>query len=421
MSVAPERAQKPRLLFVSPVFLFPNDTGGRIRTTNILRGMKGGGFEIVLASPAADIDLIKWKRSISEVCDTFLPWQGRRPGARWKRVLDLLDPLPFNVVADRTDAGRAAVEAAFSAAQIDLVVFDFVHSLVLRPDRVASPTVCFTHNVEAEIFERHAQSETRRIPRLVWTRQALKMRRFEATALTACDRVIAVSERDADRFRKDYGIAAPAVIPTGVDLDYFAWQPSPPIGEAARPSVVFTGSMDWTPNVDGIEWFLEDVWPRVLSRRPDARFIVVGRSPPPRLVERHAGRPDVRFTGFVDDVRPFVRNAHAFVIPLRIGGGTRIKAFEAMAMGCPVVSTTLGVEGLGLSPQEQCLVADSPSSVADAILGLLADASFRSAMSVRAREWVEQRYGHRVVAGVFESICWEALGRRESGASLQRR
>src|SRR6185295_7599695 len=159
--------------------------------------------------------------------------------------------------------------------------------------------------------------------------------------------------------------------------------------------------MDWDANVDGIRHFLTESWPLIQAERPDAQFVVVGRRPPAALVEQARALRGVRFTGFVDDVRPYVRAAHAFVIPLRIGGGTRIKAFEAMAMGCPVVSTGIGIEGLDVTPDEHFLLCTDAASQARAVLELLKDAALRQGLAGRARECVESRFGHRVAAQVF--------------------
>ena len=196
---------------------------------------------------------------------------------------------------------------------------------------------------------------------------------------------MAVSERDAAFFTKCYGISAPRTIPTGVDLDYFSWEPPVDPGPGVPPTVVFIGSMDWEANIDGVRVFIESVWPRVRAALPEARFLVVGRNPPQALIQLGRSTPGVTFTGFVDDVRPYVREAQVSVIPLRVGGGTRIKAFEAMAMGCPVVSTTVGIEGLGVRTASTSLCHDDPLGQANAVLRVLTDRALRRGLAERAR------------------------------------
>ena len=395
------------------MFLFPADTGGRIRTSNILRGLKGGAFEVTLLCPADAPQQQRWAPQLAQLCDRLIAWEPAATRPQWRRALDLFDPLPVNVVADRTRAGRTTVHRALASERFDVVVFDFVHAAVLRPLRVDAATVCFTHNVEAEIFERHATQTSRMsIMRSVWASQSRKMTRFESEVLPSFTRVIAVSERDAAVFRDRYAVQAPAVIPTGVDLEYFGWQaPAQPNG---APTVVFTGSMDWAANIDGVGYFIDEIWPRVRAAVANARFVVVGRNPPAALVERSRTVAGVTFTGLVDDVRPYVRDAHAFVIPLRVGGGTRIKAFEAMAMGCPVVSTSIGMEGLGVRPDEHFLLRDDATGFVEAVVALLNDVERRQGLSSRARTCVEAGFGHRAVAQVFENACVHALEQSRS-------
>ena len=413
-----ERMQRPRLAFVSPQFLFPNDAGGKIRTTNILRGLKGGAFELVLLSVASPEQEVRWKKQLDGVCDEFIAW-APKTRAKWRRALDLMDDLPVNVVMDRTEAGVHAVAELVARTDIDLVVFDFVHSAVLLPPSLPIASVCFTHNVEAEIFSRHASQATDVFRRALWATQHRKMQRFEGRALARFDTVIAVSERDAKQFGLNYQIEEARPIPTGVDLDFFHWSPAPEISELVVPTVVFTGSMDWAANIDGIRFFLQQVWPRILASMPQARFKVVGKSPPASLQALAAHTRNVQFTGFVDDVRPHVHEAHVFVIPLLVGGGTRIKAFEAMAMGCPVVSTTIGIEGLGAEPDVHYLCRDESDAMAAGVLELLGNSELRRNISSQARQLVEQRFGHQSVARVFEQICLDTLARRTVAQTLR--
>ena len=405
---AAERAPRRRLAFVSTVFLLPADAGGKIRSGNVLRGMKGGAFEITLLMPATPEQQQRWAAELQAMCDHFVAWPAAKARPRWARAVDLMHPLPANVANDADVAARSCVARVLDEGGFDVVVFDFVHAAVLMPPRPRAATVCFTHNVEAEIFERHAATAAGPLMRRVWRTQAAKMRRFEGEALRRFDSVIAVSERDARQFEQAYAVAHPQVIPTGVDLDFFAWRADHEGADAQAltpPRVVFTGSMDWAANVDGVRFFVAEVWPLVLAGRPDARFVVVGRHPPATLVREAAPWPSVSFTGFVDDVRDHVRGAQAFVIPLRVGGGTRIKAFEAMAMGCPVVATAIGIEGLGVLPGEHYLLADSAAELAAAVLRLIDEAALRRSLASAARALVESRFGHRVAARVFEQIC----------------
>ncbi len=400
------QSRQLRLAFISPVFLLPADAGGKIRTGNILRSMRGGAFNVTLVSPATVEQLERWASELAQMCDEFVNWQPRPALPRWRRVGDLLGKLPVNVAADRSAEALRVVRETLATGQFDAVVFDFVHAAVLLPPGPLPPSVCFTHNVEAEIFKRHGETAKQPLLRWLWRNQHRKMQRFEAASLQRFTRVVAVSERDAQQFRAHYGLTTVRSIPTGVDLDFFSWK-APQAPGADGPVVVFTGSMDWEANVDGIRFFIDEVWPLVLLRQPEARLRVVGRNPPSALVQKRA--PRVSFTGFVDDVRDHVRDAQVFVIPLRVGGGTRIKAFEAMAMGCPVVSTAIGIEGLPVDAGRHYLLADDVNQLAHAVLALIADADLRQSLSTAARELVEARFGHRVAGERFEQIALEAV------------
>lgn len=397
---------KPRLLVVSPRFLFPLDQGGRIRTANTLRHMKGGEFHITLVSPAPP-DAARWQAEMSELCDHSVTWPEPRP-AFASKLAALAGPLPVAVASDISAAGRAVVAAALAAGP-DAVLVDFPHAHVLMPDRVAPPGIMFTHNVEAEIFAR--QVEVTRFPiRLVWAHEARKMRRFEAGALRRYGTVIAVSVRDARAIEAAYGVHDVQPVDTGVDTEYYAYRPLPGPAPEGGGTVVFTGSMDSRSNVEGIQFLASEIWPRVLQQRPAARALIVGRNPTDALVaDARARGYDWTFTGFVDDVRPHVAASHAYAIPLRVGSGTRIKVFEAMAMGCPVVSTGLGVEGLDVVPGTHYARADDAAGFAAALLALLDDAPRRLALAAAARDLVQARFSWPAVTRRFEEICLSAL------------
>lgn len=400
---------RPNLLFVSPRFLFPMDQGGKIRTGNILRGLKGGAFAVTLASPAPE-NAGTFQGEIDAACDRFLSWP-ETPPSRLRRVAALAGSVPVAVATDQSAAGSACVARAL-AARPDVVVVDFPHADVLMPPRPAAASVMFTHNVEAEIFERHAARATG-LWRLVWADQSRKMRRFEGDVLRRYDSVVAVSTRDADVLRRRYGLSVVEEIDTGVDLDFFACNPPAPDPPPAGGTLVFVATMSWAANVEGIHFLLDEVWSRLVGVRPDIRAVIIGRNPPASLSDKVRERGlNVTLTGFVDDIRPHVAAADVYVIPLFVGSGTRIKAFEAMAMGRPVVSTTLGIEGLPVTDGEHFLRADTAEALAAAILRLLGDRAARNRLAGSARALMEAKFAWSEVARQFEAICLRAMDRR---------
>jgi glycosyltransferase involved in cell wall biosynthesis len=399
-----------RLLFVSPRFLFPSDSGGKIRTRDILRGMKGGRFEITLVSPEPPGGAQEFAEELRRVCDRFVGWRAAHGLVRTlRRCMAIVSSLPIPVAGDREEVGCRAV-AAELALEPDVVVADFPHASVLFPPGDRHGSLLFTHNVESEIFRRHAEVARNFPLKVLWRTQAQKMQLFEEEAARRFDGVVAVSERDAAYFSGIVGEERVFAIPTGVDLDYFTYRRVKAAVPAGGGSIVFCGSMDWLANVDGARFFMDEVWPRVANARPTAKMVVVGHSPPRELVQAAVDRGlSWTFTGFVDDIREYVRTADVYVIPLRVGGGTRIKAFQAMAMGCPVVSTSLGIEGLPVVHDEHCLVGDSAEDFATAVLHLLDRADVRKQLSVNARRLVDQRFGASVAAAAFEQACLHTL------------
>ena len=398
---------KPTLLFVSPRFLFPMDQGGKIRTANTLRGLKGGAFEIVLAAPVP-ADFERHRTEIDAICDRFVHWPEPHMSLPAK-VLGLAGSLPVPVASDRSAAGTAII-AAELARKPTVMVVDFPHAHVLLPPDIPAETatVMFTHNVEAEIFERHA--EVARGPmRLVWQNQARKMRRFEGDCLRFYRSVIAVSARDADVLARDYQLQRVRAIQTGVDLDFYPFTaPKPAAPGGGR--IVFCGAMDSRSNIDGVKWLASDIWPLVAASRPQAEALIVGRNPGEDLVGAiKAQGLRFSFTGFVDDIRPHVASADVSVIPLRVGSGTRIKAFEAMALGRPVVATSIGIEGLDVTDGAHYRCADTPEAFAVAIVELLDQATMASEMAHAARALLEEHFSWRHIARQFEQICLEAL------------
>jgi glycosyltransferase involved in cell wall biosynthesis len=400
--------RRQTLLFVSPRFLFPVDSGGKIRTTQVLRGMKGGQFHIKLMSPATPDLVTRHRDDLAQVCDEFESWPA--PPEGWRSMLNrgwhLLDALPMPVRVDRSDAAVAAVARALEARP-DVVVFDFLHAAVLAPSRIEVPSVIFTHNVEAQIFARHLEVAESTWMRAIWRNQLRKMCAFEAQTLARFDVVVAVSAEDSRLFKRDYGVRNSHVIPTGVDLEFF--RHTPPSRDS---EIVFCGSMDWLANQGAMRYFMDEVWLAIVARVPDATMTVVGRAPPAALVAE-AARRGLRwqFTGFVDDVRPIVGGAAVSVVPLQVGGGTRLKVFESMAMGPVVVSTSIGVEGLPVESGLNCIVVDDANGIAAAVVALLGDRERRFAMSQAARQFVEEKCGFVVAARSFESACVNALAR----------
>jgi glycosyltransferase involved in cell wall biosynthesis len=230
---------------------------------------------------------------------------------------------------------------------------------------------------------------------------------FERAQCQRFTGIVTVSEVDKKILETEFGARRVFAVPTGVDTDYFRRDESVP----EEGGLVFCGAMDWLPNEDAAIYFVDEVLPRIKAEIPTVTLTLVGRNPSRRLLARIGNRTDVRVTGWVDDVRPFVRRSMLYVIPLRIGGGTRIKAYEAMAMGKAVISTPIGVEGLPLTDGEHVLLAEGAQAFADAVVGLLRDPERRRRIEGAARELVERNFGWERAASVFSDACSTVAGR----------
>jgi glycosyltransferase involved in cell wall biosynthesis len=232
-----------------------------------------------------------------------------------------------------------------------------------------------------------------------------KMEAAERRYLRLADRVLTVSESDRDAFRPFVDPAKLTVIPTGVDVDYF--QPIP--GKESPSCLVFTGSMDWLPNEDAILFFVDAILPLIKQQCPDASLEVVGRSPSRKLQALAQTEKSLHLTGWVDDIRPFVARGAVCIVPLRIGGGTRLKIFEAMAMNKAVISTSVGAEGLPVCSGKNILLADTPSAFADSVISLLRDSNQRHRLGSAARVLVQENYSWSKIVESFILTLQDAV------------
>ena len=394
-----------RILWLKTDLLLPLDKGGKLRTWHLMRHLAKQHEISYLAfaepdQPQADITGMREVASRVETVTRSEPAKGT-----WRFYADaamhVVDPLPYAVGKYRSAEFRRRFDALVAEIDFDLIVCDFLFPAVNLPKQLPCPAVIFTHNVESEIWRRHAETKTGALAKLLYGMQYRRMLRYEGDALRRFDGVLAVSDADRDTFNRIYpgAIQRPAhVVPTGVDTAFFTAAPS----EAPSRQLVFTGSMDWLPNEDSMLYFSRDVLPLIRAEEPDVQLSIVGRAPTP-AVKQLGEQAGVTVTGRVDDVRPYMRDGAVYIVPLRIGGGTRLKIFEAMAMGKAVVSTTVGAEGLPVTNGEHVLLADQPDTFARAVVQLLRDVDRRRQLEAAARTLVVETYDWAAVSGALES------------------
>jgi glycosyltransferase involved in cell wall biosynthesis len=331
-----------------------------------------------------------------------------------KLLTNQLSSWPYFLAKCNTPGFRRAIRELVGREQFDLVFCDFLHTAAPLRQVTALPKVVFEHNVEFSLRKRKWQLEKHPLRRLAYGAEWKKARRIESDACRSFDHVITVSEDDRQTLEKEFGVTHSSTIPTGVDTDFFS--PSP---ERSRPGrLVFVGSMDWDPNEEGVVWFLRAIYPLIRRAIPDASFAIVGRAPSPRLraiAERQAG---LEITGQVPDVRPHLAKAEVVVVPLRVGGGTRIKIPEAMAMAKAVVSTPVGAEGLPFHDGRQLRIVGEPEQFAGAVIELMNNAPLRNSIANAARDEVVSRYGWEPVVARVEDILEHVMRRgKHAGAA----
>ena len=398
------------ILWLKTELLHPLDKGGRIRTYQMLRQLVREHRITYLALDDGRGGAAAVERA-SEYCSNLvrLPLHTTRKGTArfyWELLRNLASPLPYAVSKYRSAAMAREITRLIERESIDLVVCDFLFPAVNVPLDLPVPAVLFQHNVEAMIWERHAAVAHTPLRRAYLERQRRRMHAFERAQCRRFDRVVAVSPEDAAWFEREYGVHAASHVPTGVDTEYFQPTGAAPIDPH---SVLFTGSMDWMPNEDAVAYFAEAILPGVAREMPQVTLSIVGRNPTPSVLALPQRYPRVRVTGTVPDVRPYLESARVFVVPLRIGGGTRLKIFEAMAMEKAIVTTSVGAEGLPVRDGEHLLIADTPDSFAEAVARLLRDPTFAAALGARAAELVRSRFGWQRAAEQFADICMRTV------------
>jgi glycosyltransferase involved in cell wall biosynthesis len=293
---------------------------------------------------------------------------------------------------------KQQVAALLASERYDCAVCDFLFPAPNVPN--ISQTVLFQHNVEAVIWKRHASYARNPVSRAYLSLQASRMERYERAICQAARHVVAVSEVDREIFERSYGARSVSSVPTGVDLEYFTPR------ERAEPKValVFQGSMDWLPNIDGARFFIEQIYPHIRSELPDCKVAFAGRRPDPSLLKAVKRHPNLIVTGTVEDIRPWLWGAALSVVPLRIGGGTRLKIYEAMAARVPVISTSIGSEGLPVENGRHLVIEDEPRLFAETCVRLLRDETRRNELAEAAWNLVAGTFSWDAVARQFEAI-----------------
>lgn len=397
-----------KMLWVKTNLLHPLDSGGTIRTYHMLRHLKRHHeIHYVTLVPRGSNG---GAETAHEYCHrvTQIPWSGAPRRTQWRfyaqALANLGSSLPLALERYHVPALRDTLRRLTAAERFDIAVCDFLFCAPHFDAVSGIPKVLFQHNVETLIWERMAQA-SRGLARPYFASQARRMRRWEGRLARQFDHVVTVSPDDAQRMRHAFGIRAVSSVPTGVDGSYY--HPAPGLDGGRR--VLFLGALDWLPNIKAVRWLLDEIWPRIRTQVSDAELCIVGRRPSRALGGAIGRTPGAQLYADVSDVRPYLWGATVVLVPLQVGGGTRIKILEALACARAVVSTPVGAEGLPLRHGVDVLLAATAEELADRTVELLRDETQRVRLGDAGRALVERSGTWERAAEAFTEACASAL------------
>ncbi len=324
------------------------------------------------------------------------------PGFYARLAGNLLSSLPYSAASHRSRRMREAVRSYAAWHSVDLWQFEWTPYVAALPADPTARRLLIAHNVDSLIWQRYHENESHPLKRFYIRQQWRKFERFERRVFAEVDRVVAVSPEDAALVRRQFGVERVDVVDNGIDRPFFEG-----VRGGGKPeTILFLGSLDWRPNLDAVRLLLDDIFPAVRRAEPSARLCIVGRNAPDWLTRRVAAMDNVELHADVADVRPYLADSGVLAVPLRIGGGSRLKILEALACGLPVVSTRIGAEGLSLRPGEDLVVVEDEAGMAAALIECLRDPAEARAKARQGRQVVHERYDWDVLAGKLEEV-WE--------------
>lgn len=395
------------ILFVTPRIPYPPDTGAKIRTFNLLKQARAGGENQVslLSFIYSDTELEGVKK-IKELGIEVVTVRGQDRVTFQAILKAVFYNIPLTIAKYHRGAMVFALKDYLSKQKVDVVHFDHIHMGQYLKYVKPVPVVVDEHNVEWIIYQRCCENK-KGLTRLLWKIETEKMAFFEKRLCNQASCVTFVS--DTDRNILEHHVKNQNTLKTienGVDTDFFSAGPEG--GNCSEEdSLVFTGSMDWYFNEDAVVYFFNEVLPLIWSKKKDVRFYIVGRNPSSVVTQLQEKDKRIVVTGMVPDVRPYIRKAKVVVIPLRFGGGTRLKILEALSMKKALVSTTLGAEGLDVENGCDLMIADSPIPIAENILHLLQNDNMRKNLGESGRNLVESQYDWKIIGSKLNAIYKE--------------
>lgn len=397
-----------KILFLSQIVPYPPHGGVLQRGYNILREISKN-FEVhLLAFLHPDIlpsqALVEESRQeLGKFCtniEYFQLWPKKSLFHKYFAFyFGLFSKKPFSVLAHRSKLFQWRLAEILATGEINIIHFDTIALAQYYNKKMSCPAVITHHNIESHLMARRAKVEKNVLNKLYLHLQAKRLEQYEIIQSPKFDVNIMMSEIDAEALKQQAPLVITSVIPNGVDTKYFHPRPG-----HETPAVIYTGGMNMYANKDAVLYFLEKIWPLVKLKRPDATFFAVGQDPPTEIKNISLKDQSIQVTGYVDDIRPYVAKSSVYIVPLRVGGGTRLKVLDAMAQGKAIVSTSIGCEGIETVSGKNIIIADDPPVFAQEIIALFDDQYKRKKLGMAARKMVESKYSWDVIGKQLEDL-----------------
>lgn len=408
---------KPHILMLTPYLPYPPTSGGRSRTYNLVKRLRDD-YTITLVCFGRPEERAFDLEPMRELCDLIVVDRAPSPSTLKAGLLSLTSLKPVTMRLYRTPEMQRTIARVLAEKPIDLIHVESFYMLQNLPAQPAVPVLLSEPAIEYVAWGRHAQVAKSWLARPGIALEALKMRFWEPRAWAEATVVGVMSDVDARAVKRATPGVLTVLAPNGVDTDYFHADPS--VRRDSR-TAVYMGDYKYFPNTDAVLYFAEEILPRIRARRGDFTLLLLGKDPPPELIRLH-NDPDiaVTVTGLVDDTRPYLQSSAVFVCPLRSGSGTRFKLLEALACGCPVVSTSVGCEGLNAVDGQHMLIRDTPQAFAEAVLQILDNPALGEQIGREGREWVVRQHAWTHSAALLRDAYDKLIGHEHPTPHLNR-
>jgi sugar transferase (PEP-CTERM/EpsH1 system associated) len=399
-----EKTQSLSILFVSATVPYPAIDGGRIRVLSLVSNLCKNNkvtFLTFIKSPE-DMRGAQYLRDMGIEVVEVKWYYDKALDALLSVLKQIISGKPLTIAKYYSPAMADKLEDLLKNRSFDILHFEMLHTgqYILRiPNEYTAKRILDQQNIDSCIWQRLASTEHNPFKKLLYHWQYRAFSRFENKLCPIFNECVCVSKEDGDRLASICPGANIEFVPNGVDVDYFC----PIETKENESSIVFVGSMDWQPNEDAVLYFCDSILPLIKPEIPDVKFYIVGSNPTDRVLKLKS-MDGVVVTGLVDDVRPYMVESAVYVVPLRIGGGTRLKILQAFAMKKAVISTSVGCEGLGLVHGEHILISDNPKEFADNVIKLARDKQLRRKLGENGRLLVQDKYDWKAIAEKLDGV-----------------